>query len=174
MHTANSLAGRTILAVDDEIAIAEILDGERDTVVALCDQTYEPDPDDRPVPFQVTRYWAAILEARTGDLVGTMSWRPVPFGLTLSRTAWNLGIDLIPAARGRGLGGTAGVLLARYLFDSTEIDRVQAFTDLDNVPGWRALDKAGFHREGVLRGVTKRAGQRRDVVFYSLLRSDVG
>lgn len=173
MHTTDRLTGRTILTSDDDLAIAEILDGEREAVEALCDRTFDPDPDDRPVPFQVDRNWAAILDAATGELIGTLSWRPVPFGLTLSRTAWNIGIDLVPAARGRGLGGSAGQLLARYLFDTTGIDRVQAFTDLENVAGWRALDKGGFHREGVLRGVTMRGGQRRDVVFYSVLRSDL-
>ncbi|WP_414635590.1 GNAT family N-acetyltransferase [Actinophytocola sp.] len=91
---------------------------------------------------------ATVRHLRTGRCRGRRGRLPARY----------LGIDLVPAAWGRGLGGTAGTLLTRYLFDTTEIDRVPAFTDVDNVPGWRALDKSGFHREGVLRGVTKRGG----------------
>jgi len=65
-------------------------------------------------------------------------------------------------------------MLAEFLFDTTELDRVEATTDVDNVAEQRALEKSGFTREGVTRGAQLRGGVRRDVVHYGLLRSDLG
>ncbi|MGR6913746.1 GNAT family N-acetyltransferase [[Actinomadura] parvosata] len=36
------------------------------------------------------------------------------------------------------------------------------------------MEKAGFTREGVLRGAGCRAGQWRDGVLYSMIRADLG
>ena len=52
------------------------------------------------------------------------------------------------------------------------MNRIEASTDVTNVPEQRALEKAGFVREGVLRGAQFRAGAHHDMVGYSRLRSD--
>jgi len=41
-----------------------------------------------------------------------------------------------------------------------------------NIAEQRALEKAGFTREGVMRGIGWRGGSWRDGVMYSLLRTD--
>ncbi|MFL5708741.1 MAG: GNAT family N-acetyltransferase, partial [Chloroflexota bacterium] len=87
--------------------------------------------------------------------------------------AWNVGIELAPDARGHGYGVEAQRLLARYLFDNTPVNRVEAQTDIENVAEQRALEKAGFIREGVARGSQFRAGAYHDLVCYSILRSEV-
>lgn len=164
---------RTILARDDVVALVELFDGEREDVLARCDHTFDPDPDDRPIPLEVPRFWAGLMLLETGELLGTMSWRPVPHAVTMSGIGWNQGFRLLPAARGLGLSARGGVLLARYLFDTTEADRIQAITDEENVPARRGLEGAGFHLEGVLRGIMRRGGVSRDYLLYSLLRSDL-
>jgi RimJ/RimL family protein N-acetyltransferase len=171
--TETALADRTVLATDGDLALAELKPGESELVDELGDHSFKPDPDTRPAPLQVTRYRAALLDARTGDLLGRMSWWAVPYGVRLGGITWNLGMHLLPVARGRGNCARAGLLLARYLFDTTEVDRVQATNDVSNVAGWRAAESAGFHREGVLRGAYIRGGTRRDMVISSLLRSDL-
>ena len=85
---------------------------------------------------------------------------------------WSVGISLLPAARGRGAGSRAQRLLADYLFLHTTVNRVEASTDIDNVAEQRSLEKAGFTREGVLRGWQWRQGAWRDMVMYSRLRGD--
>ena len=50
--------------------------------------------------------------------------------------------------------------------------RIQADTEVANIPEQRALEKAGFTREGVLRGIGWRDGAWRDGVTYSILRTD--
>ncbi|HEX2130078.1 MAG TPA: GNAT family protein [Actinophytocola sp.] len=167
------LAGRTVLASDDVLALVELRDGEREAVLAQSEQTFDIDPDDRPIPLEVPRFWAGLLHLETGELLGTMSWRPVPHLAVLSGIGWNQGFHLLPAGRGRNLSARGGRLLARHLFATTEVDRIQALTAVDNVPARRGIESAGFHLEGVLRGIMRRGGESRDMVQYSLLRSDL-
>jgi RimJ/RimL family protein N-acetyltransferase len=62
--------------------------------------------------------------------------------------------------------------LADYLFSTTPANRLEATTETDNVAEQRALEKAGFVREGVLRGRGFVRGQWRDGVMYARLRDD--
>ena len=59
-----------------------------------------------------------------------------------------------------------------WLFANTSLNRVEAQTDLENVPEQRSLEKAGFIREGIARGAQFRAGAHHDLVTYSRLRAD--
>jgi len=166
-------ARRTILASDDKVALVELFDGERETIAAQSDHKFDSDPDDRPVPIEVPRFWAGLMLLETGELLGSMSWRPVPHLAELGGIGWNQGFHLLPNARGRNLSARGGLLLARHLFAMSEVDRIQAVTDPDNVPACRGLERAGFHREGRVRGITRRGGELGDLVMYSLLRSDL-
>jgi len=164
---------RTILASDDVVALVELFDGEREDVAARCDNSLDPDPDDRPIPIEVPRFWAGLMLLETGELLGTMSWRPVPHMASLTGIGWNQGFHLLPTARGRNLSTHGGRLLARHLFATSDVDRIQAVTDPDNVPAWRGMERAGFTFEGRLRGIARRGGERRDYLLYSLLRSEL-
>ena len=86
---------------------------------------------------------------------------------------WEIGISLLPEFRGKGYGTTAQRLLVRYLFENTPVFRIQALTDAENIAEQRSLEKAGFTREGVLRGCAFRAGAWRDEVLYAVIRPDV-
>jgi RimJ/RimL family protein N-acetyltransferase len=107
-----------------------------------------------------------------GRPIGSISWHRVSYGPNPGSAAWNIGIMLIPEARGHGYGSEAQRLLADYLFAATEVDRVEASTDVDNVAEQRALEKAGYIREGVVRGSQERRGVKHDLVCYARLRSD--
>jgi RimJ/RimL family protein N-acetyltransferase len=102
--------------------------------------------------------------------IGTVSWRSVHYGPTPESVAWNIGISLIPEMRGRGFGSIAQRLLAEYLFATTSVNRIEAGTDVDNLAEHRALEKAGFIRDGVLRGAQHRAGAWHDLAIYSVVR----
>ena len=105
-----------------------------------------------------------------GKPVGTVGWRAVAYGPNPQSQAWNIGINLVPAGRGHGLGTEAQRLLADHLFATTPAHRIEAATDVDNLAEQRSLEKAGFHREGVLRGSQFRHGAWHDLVVYSLVR----
>ncbi|MEV4719765.1 GNAT family protein [Micromonospora noduli] len=85
---------------------------------------------------------------------------------------WEIGIVLLPQWRGRGIGWRAQALLCDYLFQHSPAQRIQAGTHPENVAEQRALEKAGFQLEGVVRASEFRAGQWRDGYLYSRLRDD--
>lgn len=62
--------------------------------------------------------------------------------------------------------------IADYLFDTTLIERLEASTDVENLAEQRALDQAGFQREGRLRHAQFRDGQWHELLIYSRLRGD--
>jgi [ribosomal protein S5]-alanine N-acetyltransferase len=63
-------------------------------------------------------------------------------------------------------------MLCDHLFTHTPAQRIEAGTHPENVAEQRALVKAGFRLEGVMRAVEWRAGAWRDGLLYSRLRSD--
>ncbi len=83
-----------------------------------------------------------------------------------------IGIELAAEARGQGYGIEAQRQMADWLFEHTSVHRVEATTDVDNVAEQRSLERAGFVRDGVLRGAQFRAGAYHDLVFYGRLRTD--
>ena len=105
------------------------------------------------------------------DRAGEISWRKVQTGPIAVN--WAIGIGLAPQFRGRGYGSAAQRLLVRYLFAHTQVNRIEATTEITNVAEQRALEKAGFTREGILRGTTFRQGRWHDQVIYSVLRDEI-
>jgi RimJ/RimL family protein N-acetyltransferase len=112
-----------------------------------------------------------LMVARGGDPLGFVAWRHVRTGP--HSYCWNVGINLLPEGRGHGYGTQAQRELVVYLFSHTPVQRIEANTDVKNVPEQRALEKAGFVREGVLRGHNFRGGRWHDTVIYSVLRDEV-
>ncbi len=162
---------RDVVVRGDGIELAQWQDGDTEWFKARNDGAYDVDRDERPMPLQVQAYRLVIMAG--DEVLGNVSWHAVSYGPNFGSVAWNLGIGLLPAARGRGAGAEAVRLLVRHLFETTEVDRLEASTDVTNVPAQRTLERAGFTREGVLRGAQERAGVRHDLVGYSLLRTDV-
>ncbi len=64
------------------------------------------------------------------------------------------------------------MLLCDYLFSTTLAHRIEAATEVDNVVEQHALERAGFVREGVMRGRGFVRGAWRDGILYSRLRDD--
>jgi RimJ/RimL family protein N-acetyltransferase len=163
---------RAVFTEGDGIQLAEARPQDREQVFG-AGSSFDPDPDSRPRPGNAPEvHRAVILDAATGRLLGATDWHVVSYGNTRSCAAWNFGITLLPAERGRGIGTIAQRLLAAHLFATTDLDRLEAGTDVDNVAERRALEKAGFREEGVVRGAQLRGGKRTDMVIYGRLRTD--
>lgn len=132
-------------------------------------------------PGQLPRRWKenGLLGPEHGQLMisqgdaahGFVSWHKVQTGQWAS--CWNIGLIIRPEARGQGIGTEAQRLLAHYLFAHTLVNRVEADTEVENIAEQRALEKAGFTREGLQRGWDFRDGQWRDSYRYSFVRSDL-
>ncbi len=103
-------------------------------------------------------------------LLGTVSWHQVRTGPSLHSWCWNIGITLLSAQRGQGYGAAAQRVLAAYLFAQSPTARVEAETDSTNRAEQRALEKAGFTREGIRRQAQWRDGGWHDMVLYAVVR----
>lgn len=114
---------------------------------------------------------SVLMVEADGATAGFVSWYRVQTGH--SAYVHQFGISLLPAARGRGLGAAAQLLLARYLFAHSPVNRIQAVTEVENVAERRSLEKAGFVREAELKEHTFRDGAWRDELLYRMLRSEL-
>jgi ribosomal protein S18 acetylase RimI-like enzyme len=111
-----------------------------------------------------------LIVLRGSERLGFVSWRRQQTART--SFCWNIGVAMLPEVRGLGYGTEAQRLLVDYLFAHTRVNRVEAMTEVTNTAEQWALEKAGFTREGVLRGYGFRDGQWRDAVVYSVLREE--
>jgi RimJ/RimL family protein N-acetyltransferase len=84
----------------------------------------------------------------------------------------SVGYWVAAEARGRGVATGALRLVSRWGLRELGLPRVELVTDPDNVASQRVAEKAGFRREGVLRGYLQMAEGRRDCVIFSVLADD--
>ena len=113
-----------------------------------------------------------LMGIEDGTVVGSISYHQMPYGPNEGSIAYNIGLSIAPAYRGKGYGTEAQKLLASYLFSTYPIMRVEATTDRENIAEQKALEKAGFTREGVMRQAQWRTGSWHDMVVYSKLRGE--
>jgi ribosomal-protein-alanine N-acetyltransferase len=74
---------------------------------------------------------------------------------------------------GQGHMFAALEIVIPYIFSALELHRIEAACIPDNERSMRLLQKAGFQREGHLRGYLKINGQWRDHVMFSRLATDM-
>jgi len=83
-----------------------------------------------------------------------------------------VGIDLLPEARGRGYGTDAMRLLVDFGFRARNLQRVQLETLAGNSAALASYRKVGFVEEGVLRRHAWVDGAYVDTVVMGLLRDE--
>ena len=81
-----------------------------------------------------------------------------------------IGIIMSPDAQGRGLASKGLQLVLDYGFGALELHRIAADIDPDNSASISLFLRAGFQREGVLRGNWKTHLGIRDTVMMAKLR----
>ena len=111
-----------------------------------------------------------LLVERDAVTAAMVTWRRPPFGEP--GWSWEIGILVFPEFRGQGIGWRAQAMLCDYLFCHTPVQRIQAGTHPENIAEQNALVKAGFQLEGTIRAIEFRAGEWRDGLLYSRLRTD--
>jgi RimJ/RimL family protein N-acetyltransferase len=116
---------------------------------------------------------ALVIVDENDEVCGYVSWHWNHWGPTPESRCPMLGIWLRESWRGRSVGRLAQRRVAEILFGQTTTNRVEAHTDVENVPEWRALEAAGFTREGIIRGAHWRPDGYHDGYLYSILRGDL-
>ncbi|WP_182886149.1 GNAT family N-acetyltransferase [Microbispora sp. H10885] len=100
---------------------------------------------------------AAIRDERTGEFAGDIQLTGVVPDLGQAM----LGYSLLPAFRGRGLVTRAVTLLVDWAFGQTPLRRIVAGTTTGNTASHRVLERAGFTREHLVRGLLPGPGGTR-------------
>jgi RimJ/RimL family protein N-acetyltransferase len=106
-----------------------------------------------------------FVEKKDGTKIGTMfHW--------LIGNLMEISCVLTSDERGKGYGTEATKLLVDYLFLSRNLIRIQAHTDARNTVSQKALQNAGFKKEGIIRKSVFARGEWRDRALYSILREE--
>ena len=109
-----------------------------------------------------------VTEANGDELIA----QTLLFNLDWGEGIAELGFWAAPWSRGRGVTLRAVVLTSTWAIDGLGFGRVHALTRVDNAGAQAVLERAGFTREGVLRGIEPSSDGRLDQVSYSRLESD--
>ncbi|HTR91507.1 MAG TPA: GNAT family protein [Trebonia sp.] len=110
----------------------------------------------------------AVTELATGELAGeALLW-----GIDVHNRSAHVGISLLPACRGRGLGGDTVRVLCRYGFAIRGMHRLQMETLSDNHAMIAVAGRLGFTREGTMRGASWVNGEWADDVVFGLLDTE--
>jgi RimJ/RimL family protein N-acetyltransferase len=80
-----------------------------------------------------------------------------------------LGLELAPECRGKGIG-TQVLKLAAERFFADGAHRISGSTEIENVAMIRAFEKAGWAKEGILRGLFNDNGNLIDYVSFSIIK----
>ena len=175
-----------ILGMSDDVALRPV---REDDLPMLEELTQDPEMtgDFEWFGWSDLRHWrrgwnenglitpdgGTLIVTRGDQRLGLVNWyRQFTVPGSPSSYCWEIGILLLPEARGYGYGTRAQRLLARYLFAHTTAHRIWAWIEVDNIAERIALEKAGFTREGITRASWWRDGTWRDGAIYSLLRTD--
>jgi RimJ/RimL family protein N-acetyltransferase len=108
----------------------------------------------------------AVVDRAGGTLLGAVT-RFGPEG-----HAATMGLWLTPSARGRGVGTRALRRVIDWTFATTDVVRIDCYIEVGNDPSVRMVERAGFHREGLLRAWDMGPHGPIDCSVWSILRSD--
>jgi RimJ/RimL family protein N-acetyltransferase len=116
-----------------------------------------------------TRAAFAIVEEGSGEFAGfaALVW------INPDAREAEAGYIVSPRARGRGVAARALRLLTGWALDELALERVELRITPDNLASIRVAERCGYVREGVLRSVHFKQGERSDLAIYSRLASDL-
>jgi [ribosomal protein S5]-alanine N-acetyltransferase len=132
----------------------------------------EPEPRFR-AHFNQTGFWSddfgRMLIIHHEQIVGSICYsRPTPYSDALELHA----IVFDEPQRGKSFMTEAGRLFIGYLFATRKVHRIEARILPDNAASIRLVQKVGFTLEGTLRGASYESGTYKDVLMFSLLRTE--
>ena len=114
-------------------------------------------------------YSYAIAETVTDEAVGQI-------GLWLHdyrHGRASIGYWIAPSQRRRGHATAAIRAVSGWAFTLPGIARLELYVEPWNEGSWRAAERAGFRREGLLRSWQAVGQERRDMYMYSMLAGEV-
>jgi [ribosomal protein S5]-alanine N-acetyltransferase len=114
-------------------------------------------------------YSFAIADAATGGAVGQIGlWLR-----NLDQGRASTGYWVAGQFRHRGYVTAALAAISRWGLSMHGIHRIELYVEPWNEGSWRAAERTGYRREGLLRSWQQVGAQRRDMYMYSLLPRDL-
>lgn len=114
----------------------------------------------------VTSYQLAVELRESGQLIGGCTLRK----RTPDSTEAFLGYAINPDYQRSGYATEAAIALIRFGFDQLNLARIVATCDTRNVASRRVMEKAGLHRESLLRDDRVRRGMLSHSYRYEIHR----
>jgi RimJ/RimL family protein N-acetyltransferase len=111
----------------------------------------------------------AILDRTSGRFLGATGVNQID---RHGRRA-NLGYWLRTDATGKGYATEATLMVARWAFDTLQLERIEIVAAIGNVASQRVAIRVGAIREGIARNRLRKGDLQHDAVLYSLIRSDL-
>jgi RimJ/RimL family protein N-acetyltransferase len=149
----------------ENVALSDVRPFQPRSVTALLAEydKQQDEPDPAKAFFTIQR-----LDDEAGVAVGEVGlWM-----IDLHNGSAHIGISLLPAARGQGLGREAVELICRYGFEIRGLTRLSLETLDLNGPMRATALACGFVEEGRLRSSAWYLGRRADDVLYGLLADE--
>ncbi|WP_411143782.1 GNAT family N-acetyltransferase [Streptomyces sp. x-80] len=130
-----------------------------------------PDAADSPAAVAAPsdrRAYFSVVELASQELAG----EALLAGIDMHNRSAHLGISMLPAFQGRGLGADVVRVLCEYGFAVRGLHRLQIETLADNTAMITAATRAGFSVEGTLRRSAWVYGAFVDLVVLGLLAEE--
>ena len=109
--------------------------------------------------------WALVLQ-ETGDLIGTIGFSDY----SPEHKRGELGYSLAEEQWGKGFATEALTALTDFLWNETDVLRLQAIVEADNPASIRVLEKSGFQAEGTMQSYVINKGKPSDVILFGMTR----
>jgi len=109
--------------------------------------------------------WGIVLQS-TQKVIGEIQI----FNIENDRMA-KVAYRLSKAYWGQGITTEALRCAVQFCFEHTEIQRLYSDVDVRNIPSWKAMERCGFFREGLIRQ-GKMVSRYCDYYWYGLLLAD--
>jgi len=111
--------------------------------------------------------WAILDEA--GRHIGFSGIHAINWRLRLGTTGTLIGEK---SAWRKGYGTDAMRVRSKFAFETMNLHRLQSESRIDNIGSQRALERAGYRREGIARKKLFWGGRWYDTVLYAILDED--
>jgi RimJ/RimL family protein N-acetyltransferase len=133
----------------------------------VSERNFEADLNGRFAHFDSAGY--LIIEDPQGKAIGRIDFERLS---TLERSAEVMILIGEKDARGKGYGTDAMTALLGYLFRQRDLHRVWLTVLSDNAAAIKSYERAGFVKEGTLRGDLYFDGKSHDQFIMSILREE--
>ena len=114
-------------------------------------------------------YQRYLIIAPDGAMLGYIwAFKSVPYF-----DATEVGYQIFnSSARGKGYATEAMRLFRDYLFEASQVNRLELRIATENIPSQKVAEKLGFVREGVCREAAYSKGKLYDMAIYAQLRRE--